>query len=275
MSKEKKILINYADKAYGKAQHLNTWTGKHIAHFDKVIEYGPDDIDAVFYEEHKNILNVKRGNGLWLWKPYFIHKTLSLIDYGDIVFYCDSGAFFFRNPKVVFDILEKQDIYVSVLPLIEKQFTKLDTFKIMGLYDNKYMDSPQISGTYIAVRKSEYSLKFVQEWLSYCCDINVLAAPETKEKEVPEFYAHREDQSILSLLVKKYNIKAYSDPSQYGRLPEKYKNDNFIMSYYKKEDYKPFIIHHRTKDCNVRVIFKQYLCAILSRKVGLLFIRMK
>lgn len=91
--------------------------------------------------------------------------------------------------------------------------------------------------------------------------------------EASYYYGHREDQSILSLLVKKYNFQAWSDPSQYGWLPEKYKRNGCEMLYYGEqigqEDYPICVLHHRTKDGNKKVLFNQFLCAILPRKIGL------
>jgi hypothetical protein len=120
-----KILINYADEKYKKAQKLNTWTGLHIAKFDKVYSYGPDNIDEDFYNKNKTILSQKRGNGLWLWKPYFIYKTLLECRDGDIIFYCDSGSFFIRKIQYLLNSLGKdQRIWVSDIPLLESCFTK-------------------------------------------------------------------------------------------------------------------------------------------------------
>lgn len=89
-----KILINYADKQYEPARKWNTLTGRYIARFDKVYEYTPNDIDQSFAKLHHDILSQKRGNGLWLWKPYFVNKVLSNCSDGDIIFHCDSGSFF-------------------------------------------------------------------------------------------------------------------------------------------------------------------------------------
>lgn len=267
-----RYLINYADSNYEKTQKLCSKSGFRFG-FDKVIEYTEKNIDKDFKIENAEILRQKRGNGLWLWKPYIIKKTIDEINNGDILFYCDSGAFLFRRPDPIFEILRSQDIWVSTLPLIEKQFTKKYAFEAMELLDAKYIDTPQISGSFIAFKKSEFTMNFVNEWLFYCCDKKILEPPKDLDAEIPEFISHREDQSILSLLVKKYNLKVYSDPSQFGRLPEKYSQKGFVMSYYGKEDYKPFIIHHRTSNAKMSVIFRQWLCAVLPRKIGILLIK--
>ena len=274
MHKDYKIvLINYANEKYKRTQKLNSWGGRHFAGFKNVLEYGPEDIDKEFYQEHKEILDEKRGNGLWLWKPYIKIKSLEKLNDGDIVFYIDSGAFFFRKITSILKILEKQDIWVTTTPFIERQFTKKKVFKLMNCDTEEYKNSNQVQGGFIGVKKSEFSMSFLKEWLKYCCEPEIIFPQEDKSKEETGFFAHREDQSVLSLLIKKYNIKTYSDPSQYGRLPEKYIREGCSMQYYGKEDYPICIILHRTADANIKVIFKQWLCAILPRKIGLKFIK--
>lgn len=98
--------------------------------------------------------------------------------------------------------------------------------------ESRNTETLQISASFIAVRKTDFAVAFIKEWLHYCCDVEILSPAVDKSLESPEFYDHREDQSILSLLNKKYNIKPYSDPLQYGRLPEKYARDDYIMMYY-------------------------------------------
>lgn len=267
----KRILISYANDAYKKAQSLLSKSAKK-AGFTELIEYGPDDVDKSFRSDHKDIFSIPRGNGLWLWKPYLILKTLDDLHDGDIVFYCDSGACFFRDAQHLLAIAEDSDMWISVLPLVEKQFTKKICFERMNLSGSTYSDTPQISGTFMAFKKTDFTVSFVREWLKYCCDFELLS-PAREEDEDIGFYSHREDQSILSLLVKKHAIKVYSDPSQYGRLPEKYIREGCAMKYYGDkpgyQDYPICILHHRTKDGNKKVLFNQWLCAVLPREVGL------
>ena len=56
------ILINYADAKYERSRWWNSFTGKHIAKFDKIYEFHPDDIDTEFSQQHQDILSYKRGN---------------------------------------------------------------------------------------------------------------------------------------------------------------------------------------------------------------------
>ena len=88
------IAINYADDNFTDAQKLNTWTAKHLGRASRVIEYGPKDMDEVFWESNKDILSRSRGGGYWLWKPYFIARTLRLLQEGDYLVYCDAGIYY-------------------------------------------------------------------------------------------------------------------------------------------------------------------------------------
>lgn len=272
------ILINFADEGYRKAQKLNTWSGKYLAKFDNVLEYGPNDIDEIFKKENKEIFEHERGNGLWIWKPYFILKTLSKLNEGDHLFYSDSGTFFIRNINHIKKVMDESDIWVSKLPLVEKQFTKIDSFILMNCEHDAYKDTNQISGTFIMLRKSEKSIQFVKEWLNYCKDIRILGPQENVMGKLNDssFIAHREDQSVLSLLSKKWSLKIYNDPSQYGKLPEKYKSEGRIFLPSKSvSEYPVVIIHHRTPNANIKVCVKQLMCGILPRSLSKKIIRVQ
>ena len=259
-------LINYSNYKYRNAQKLNTFTGKYIAKFDKIIEYSPEDIDTDFKIKYDHILRKERGNGLWLWKPYFIKKTLELIDHNDILFYCDSGAFFIRNIKYIKKVFENNDIWVTDLPLIEKQFTKEDTFILTGCTDNYYRETNQIQATFFAIKKTEFTIDLINEWLEYCCDERILNEHNSLYKNDNSFIAHREDQSVLSLLCKKHTIKSFLDPTQYGRIPLKFKQKGYIYKPLVHEQLYPyFIILHRKAELSWYYILKCILTIILPK----------
>ncbi len=258
-------LINFADEKYRNTQELCVKTGKLQGHFDRVISYSPDDIDEDFYEKNKRILDIKRGAGLWLWKPYFIYKTLKEINDGEYLFYCDSGAFFVRSIRPVIKTMN-QDIWVAELPLIEHQWTKSSCFTKMGMEDEKYKSSNQIQASFLCVRKSAYSVSFIKKWLELCCDYDLISPEENStwiDEKNPEFIAHREDQSILSLLCKKEGIKPHKDPTQFGRYPEGYKKAGYLfrVPQHEEDRYKTAFVLHRNKQLIKKAFIKYYLIA--------------
>lgn len=144
------ILINYADSKYESARRWNTLTGKLFGKFDKIYEFGPNDIDSRFKEEHKDIFSIKRGNGCWLWKSYLLHKVINNSSDGDIIMYLDSGAFFIRDPRKLFKFVSNENpIFVTDIPLIESNWTKPECFDIMDAW--QFANTNQIQSGYIII----------------------------------------------------------------------------------------------------------------------------
>jgi hypothetical protein len=220
-----RVYINFANDKFKKHQKFSAFMAKYFGKFDKVICYNPEDIDDDFYKHNHNILKKKRGAGYWLWKPYFIFKTLKKISYSDYLFYSDSGAFFLKRVDILINELTKykQDIMGFELPLIEEQWTKKELFKKMECNSKKYTKSNQIMASFILIRKSNFSVKFFKEFIKYAVDeINIMDKYDKSTIQKNNFIDHRHDQSIFSLLYKKYNLRPFKDPSQFGKYPRNY-----------------------------------------------------
>lgn len=265
------ILISFADNKYKKAQHLNSYTGLNIAGFNTVYEFGPEDIPEKYIERHKDIFSYKRGRGLWLWKPYFVYQTLLHMNMGEKLIYIDSAAFWIKKATPIFDILENEDIYITELPLIEKQFTKKIVFDEIGCKNDQiaYISSTnQIQASIIGIKKTPYSLAFVKKWLGYCEMIRLIA-PDIYNTGIDSTYLeHREDQSILSIYSKVENIRAHKDPSQYGKVPWKYYRKGFLFKESNAVDsYNPILILHRSGSLKLLICAKQMLLSLLPRKI--------
>ena len=239
----KKILINFANKGFKFTQRFNSETGLKVAGFNCVFSYGIEDIDREFVKKNQTILDFKRGAGYWLWKPYFILKTLEeKADYGDYVFYCDSGAFFINEIAFLINEMNKAklDVMCFKLPQIEKNWTKKDCFILLDADDKKYTHSTQRYSSYHLIKKSDFSLMLYRDFLRYSQDPRLITdKPNTLGKpNFDGFMDHRHDQSIFSILSKKYNLPAFRDPSQYG--------NNLIGSPESpKSTYPQIVVHHR------------------------------
>jgi hypothetical protein len=230
----KKILINYANNAFKESQKLNSKTGMKIGNFDRVIEYSPKDIDKKFYEKNKHILTQLRGGGYWLWKPYIILKTLMRKDikHGDYIFYADSGSYSIDKVDCLIDLSKKYK--QDVIPFsnkdadTEKVRTKRDAFILMGLDSKKYTDTPQRGTGFILLKKSKTAIEFSKEFLKYAQDKRIITDIPSKLKEdYSGFMESRHDQSIFSLLTKKYNFKPFRQPWQVGNKEKHLWEDNY------------------------------------------------
>jgi hypothetical protein len=236
------LLINYADYVFRKSQKLNNNTGKRVGLFDEVISYCPKDIEKDFFERNRKILGQQRGNGYWLWKPYFIKKSLELLNPGDFLFYCDAGAHFIKpiTPLIDISLSSGQEIIVFELKYIEKAWTKRDAFILLDCDSPRYSDSRQRLASFSLWRKSGFTMDFIDEYLRYAQDERIITDLENQcgYPNYPEFNEHRHDQSIFSLLTKKYNLDAFRDPSQWG---------NKAKQFYKNSNYEQLIEHTRKK----------------------------
>lgn len=259
-----KYFINYADKRFEKSQRFGLRMAHLNGRFDEVIGFNDKDIDPTFYDKNRNILNQRRGGGYWLWKPYFIYNQLLKLNTGDYLFYCDSGAYFLKPVDILIKELEQfdQDIMGYELPLIESQWTKKELFFSMNCNEESFKNSNQIMASYKLIKKTDFSLKFFKDFLNYSCnEINITDKFIPSVTQDIDFIDHRHDQSIFSLLYKKYQLRPFKDPSQYGQYPGyyagtrryKYKQSKKYYlgngrKYFSKvypESYNSILFHHR------------------------------
>ena len=87
----------------------------------------------------------------------------------------------------------------------------------MGV-DFEHASTPQFQGGYILLRKTLRAVRFVTEWLTYAQDHRIIGdsnEPKIQQNHM-DFIQNRHDQTVLSLLAKKWKIDPWPDPSQFG-----------------------------------------------------------
>ena len=259
------LAINYANQKYRRSQRFNSQTAVDKGKADKVIEYTPQDIDVLFREKNKDILRNKRGNGYWLWKPYIIKKTLEKMQYNDYLCYLDSGAYYINRISYLIKQMEKdgQDIMSFELPFQEKKYTKRDIFVYMKCDSEIYTNTNQRMATMILLKKTDKVVSFVDEWLDYGEREGIITDQPNHfgKTNYKEFIENRHDQSIFSLLCKKYGVIAYRDPSQYGRFADLFWNRKLDKAEYIKSAYPQIIVEHRRVKVTKKLFWQQLLFA--------------
>jgi hypothetical protein len=249
-----RVILNYSDSNFASQQKVSSFFAKKFGNADKVFSFNPNDIDEKFKNKNKEILNIPKGGGLWLWKPYIINKLLEQLNLGDYLFYQDSGSILIRKVDYFINSLEskKQSVLCFELPLIEKQWTKQHVFDKLNLNSPKYRNTNQRLGGYILFKKSNESVEFVNEWLELSCELDLIGDDLFNKSNYHLFKDHRNDQSIFSLLTKKYGFIPDSDPSHRGIHLEPYLG-NIILPL-KKNKYPVMIIANRGRN------ILNYLC---------------
>jgi len=219
--RKRKTLINYANDRFATRQERNSISGLRVGGFDEALSFGPDDIDPEFYRRNQSILIAPRGNGYWLWKPYFIYKVLSTVEDGDFVIYTDSGCYFIASVDPLIDLASKSHKGLLLFTLhpdhTNGKWTKRDCFHFMGL-DDKFRYDLQILGSFVCILKSDFAMSFVKRWLDFAMNANAVNDDPNicLKPNYPEFVEHRHDQSILSLLGRQHGIETIPDISQWG-----------------------------------------------------------
>lgn len=184
--------------------------------FDECKLYTDTDLknNKEFWSKHKKfIINNKRGFGYWLWKSFLIKESIKNMNDGDILLYLDAGLEIdFRKKKLLndkFKIVKKDYIIgTNVLKRFgpEKKWCKMDLILHLNMLDNKYLNTQQRQGGTVLIMVCEKTRKFISEWYNIACNYNLLNDTPSKNKNLKCFKKHRHDQSIFSLLTKKYDL---------------------------------------------------------------------
>lgn len=207
--KYKIVAISYGNEAYSNQLNYNGKSAFEFAKVDEFYGYTPKDVDAEFRKKNSYILDKGRGNGYWLWKPYFLNKTLvEKLDYGDFLIYSDAAILYVDLAQKLVDFLneKKLDMYLHRLPHLEKVYTKRDAFILLGVDAPFYAETGQFNAAFQIYRKTKFTEFFLGEYVYYAQDKRIITDDENVMgvSNYEGFRDHRHDQSILSLLTKKY-----------------------------------------------------------------------
>ena len=209
-TKPKIVAISYEDNKYKTSLEYNGKSALEIAGVDEFYGYCPEDLDEEFKKKNNYILSERKGNGYWLWKPYFIYKTLKTkLNDGDYLIYSDAGIAYIDKAQLIVNFINerKAEMYLHRLPHLEKHYTKRDAFILMGADLPFFAETGQFNAAFQIYKKSKFTEIFLEEYLYYAQDKRIIT-DDDNVMGLPNydgFKAHRHDQSILSLLTKKYS----------------------------------------------------------------------
>lgn len=223
-----KTHITYAHGRYLQSRKMCSDTALSKGGFDKSVPYGLSDIDSQFIQDNSYIFSQSRGAGYWLWKPYLILKHLREMQNSDWLMYTDSGMYFQKSP---WDYILSNESNIGEKGIVtfglcetNKKYCKRDAFVLMDLDTSDFTDSLQRTASVFVCKKTEFSINFVEEWLKYGCDPRIITdLPNSKGlPNYSDFADHRHDQSIMSLLCKKYDTLVLDDLTQWSGKPDPY-----------------------------------------------------
>jgi hypothetical protein len=241
------IAITYGNQYYQRQIKNNRKSALEIGKVDEHYAFGPQDIDQDFREKNKEILSGRKGNGYYLWKPYFILKTFKeKLKEGDYLIYTDSAMLYMNSTYQIIDFLKEKnaEMWMYRLTLFEKKYSKRDAFVLLGVDTPFYSETYQYMAGIQVYKKSKYTEKFIEQLLYYSQDKRIITDQSNTQglNNYPGFRANRHDQTVLSLLIKKYG-EANSGKSNIS-LKEFFKRKKIVMPnifcIYRRRNFKNF-----------------------------------
>lgn len=265
-------LVTFSDESMSRARELCALSARHHGVND-IHEYGPSGVASAFIG-HEAIWNNPKGCGLWSWKPMILnqimgeHAFIQNVRDDDVIIYSDAGVEFINNVNYIIDRMD-QDIFLFGNNWQHAHWCKADVIHaVMPEWaelripfkqaDGSYIKSlsmwgpfgKQVQASVIFFRVSDYSRKFVAEWLKWCLfeGGRLIDDSPSRAPNHPEFREHRHDQSILTTLAYREGISIHYWPAVYNKggspefvyekLPE-YAGDDYpiLFSHNRKRNY--------------------------------------
>lgn len=202
----KKYFITYGDSNYENAKKRICNQAKKVNEFDEIIPYGREHLSKEL--KASKIINIKRGGGLWSWKPDIILSTIENAQIGDIIIYCDAGCSLYKSNEwtKIWNTLKHYDIIAQRIFQKNISWTRkeiIDYFRCNGKY---WLYNFQYQAT-IILKVTEFTRDFIKEWRDIMIEHPefVMDVPKQKIKEqLPGFIENRHDQAVYSALLYKY-----------------------------------------------------------------------
>lgn len=243
---------------------------------DSAVKHGVDGITWAFAATEGDKA-AGRGLGFWAWKPRAILDFLTDItgglahpEDGDILIYADAGIEFIGDVQHIVDRMD-QDIFLFGNNWEHAHWCKRDiveeVWNLMAL-DQAYFDySPwlggkpaldengdlgwenfgkQVQASVILFRVSDYTRKFVKEWLDWCLfeGGRLIDDSPSRTPNHPEFQENRHDQAILTTLAYREGIKRHWWPASYNDGAFVYEK----IAEYANDNYPVMFNHHRRRN---------------------------
>ena len=212
--------ITYGDNKFKESKKRICKQADSLGWFDTILSYGPEDLDVNFKEQFKNILELPRGGGYYIWKPYIINKRLNEIEDNDILIFLDAGCYInpsgFGRFNEYIELLNNRDegcISFYMSNHLEKKWTNKEIFEYFNIYeDSDILNTGQILSGIIMLKKNANSINIIDLWLRTVYNNSILFTDHyNNQNQSVEYIENRHDQSILSVISKLYKTILLED----------------------------------------------------------------
>lgn len=202
--------IEAGERLINQANNLQIFDNIKLFNFDNLKD------DDLFWKQHKDFIkNNPRGFGYWIWKPYILMKTIEQMKDNDILLYLDAGCEIDISEKDYFkECLEivKKDYIVGTLGKTNvEESCKMDLLLLLDMNYNKFLKTKMHQAGANLFLICDKTRKLINEWYNLCCNYHLINDDQSLNKNLELYKEHRHDQSIYSLLTKKYDLYSKTD----------------------------------------------------------------
>lgn len=232
----KRILITFGGTAYDRTTDLTVHNAPHMG-ADEVRVY--DDawlMQTAFYRDNLWLFQrePRYGFGWCSWKPYIILDAFSKSAPGDLILYVDADTYPINNLSPIFDFAQRDGIVLfEAQGCDNRRFTQRECFQAMKCDEEKYYSARHACGRFQCFQNRPLNEAFLKLWMAWslCPDCQFSDTMEMKRAldrgdggnragiQLPEFFRHSAEQSVLTLLAKKWDIPLHREACQFGWPP--------------------------------------------------------
>lgn len=168
--------------------------------------------------EHKKFMESTRAYGFWIWKFFLISELMKSIPENDVICYADVGCTFNINGKKRMceyydNVIENGSLCFDTCYL-EREYTKSDTYFKVFPNNEAYLHTEHRCSTAYFLKNTKENRFIIDECKLISTENNYHYIDDSESiiKNHKTFKGeHRFDQSIFSLLSKKYNFYCIPD----------------------------------------------------------------
>jgi len=197
-------------KSFGEFSSINLFSERNIYDISEEIK------------TYKNFLSSTRGYGYWMWKYFLLSEIMKNIPEDDLVCYADIGCTFNKQGLINFEgyktITSDRGSLCFDLGHLERAYTKMDTYLRVFPDKMEHLNTGQRCATTFFLKNNQANRNIVEEIKEICVENNhhyITDAPSSKSNH-PEFREHRHDQSVFSLISKKYEFYCIPDQTYWA-----------------------------------------------------------
>jgi len=197
-------------KSFGEFSSINVFSEMNLYDTSKEIK------------KYRDFLSSTRGFGYWMWKYFLLSEVMKNVPDDDLVCYADIGCTF--NPEGLLNFEGYKTIASDFGSLcfdlghLERVYTKMDTYLRIFPDNLDHLNTGQRCATTFFLKNNQENRDIVEEIKEICVENDhfYIMDKASSEPNHSEFREHRHDQSVFSLITKKYDFYCIPDQTYWA-----------------------------------------------------------